>query len=322
MNPAGPAAGASPGGPGSGELTRPAVAAERTADQDHMSLLVGSAAVVEGPRYTIDELARATGTTARTIRSYQDRGLLPPPQIVGRTGQYDADHETRLRVIARLLEERFSLASIAALLHAWETGESLAHILGFVDDLGDDPRDQVADQLADELRDQLGDGLGDDVEDGLHVTTAGLVAAGVPVDRMRAETAELRADCERIVRRFRALVDAHVPESEAFGGAHDVHDAGREGLLAALPGEVEALVRAGLRGGDPTAPGTSGSAGTDRRVDLRDAPRSRVGIRPDDRTNERALGAIDLTGNAVIADLTAGDHVAVHPADPTTHPAP
>ena len=29
--------------------------------------------------YRIDDLARAAGTTARNVRAYQERGLLPPP---------------------------------------------------------------------------------------------------------------------------------------------------------------------------------------------------------------------------------------------------
>jgi DNA-binding transcriptional MerR regulator len=84
---------------------------------------------------TIDELAQASGTTARTIRSYQDRNLLPSPKIVGRTGYYGQAHLARLKMISRLLDQRFSLAAIAALFAAWESGQSLAHILGFVEEL-------------------------------------------------------------------------------------------------------------------------------------------------------------------------------------------
>ena len=35
---------------------------------------------------TIDELARRAGTTTRNVRSYQTRGILPPPRMVGRVG--------------------------------------------------------------------------------------------------------------------------------------------------------------------------------------------------------------------------------------------
>ena len=51
---------------------------------------------------TIDELARAAGTTTRQVRALQTQGLLPHPDLVGRTGYYDADHLDRLRAILRL----------------------------------------------------------------------------------------------------------------------------------------------------------------------------------------------------------------------------
>jgi len=41
---------------------------------------------------TIDELARAAGTTVRNVRVYQDRGLLAPPERRGRLGLYGPDH--------------------------------------------------------------------------------------------------------------------------------------------------------------------------------------------------------------------------------------
>ena len=48
---------------------------------------------------TIDELARAAGTTVRNVRVYQDRGLLPPPERRGRLGLYGPDHLRRLRLV-------------------------------------------------------------------------------------------------------------------------------------------------------------------------------------------------------------------------------
>lgn len=273
----------------------------KAADLDHMPDFVGSATVVEGTRYTIDELARATGTTARTIRSYQDRGLLPPPVIVGRTGQYDDDHAVRLRVIARLLDERFSLASIGALLHAWETGESLAHILGFVDDLDRD-RDVDRDRDLDRAARRHPSGGAALTH---RVATAELVAAGVPVDVVLAEIAHLQADCERIVARFVTMVETHVAATataDAPRSAHRSHE-----LAAALPGEVRSLLEDALA----TRASAAGGAGP------------RPGGGTDDRTNEIALGAIDLTGNAVLADLTPDGRLAApHGADPAPRQRP
>ena len=42
----------------------------------------------EVPGMTFDELARRTRLTVRNIRAYQSRGLVPPPELRGRTGYY------------------------------------------------------------------------------------------------------------------------------------------------------------------------------------------------------------------------------------------
>ncbi len=79
---------------------------------------------------TIDELAAATGTTTRRIRSLQTLGLLPHPELRGRTGRYDARHRDRLMAILRLQERGFSLESLGLLLEALDAGRSLAAVLG------------------------------------------------------------------------------------------------------------------------------------------------------------------------------------------------
>ena len=80
--------------------------------------------------YTIDELAQAAQMTVRNVRAYQDRGLIPPPEIRGRTGIYGPAHLARLRVIAPLLARGYSLANIAELITSWEKGHDLRQLLG------------------------------------------------------------------------------------------------------------------------------------------------------------------------------------------------
>jgi DNA-binding transcriptional MerR regulator len=67
---------------------------------------------------TIDQLAAATGTTSRRIRSYQTLGLLPHPEL------------SRVSAILRLQERGFSLESLAELFAALETDRTLADVLG------------------------------------------------------------------------------------------------------------------------------------------------------------------------------------------------
>lgn len=67
-------------------------------------------------RLRVDELAARADTSVDTIRFYQSKGLLDPPQRDGRVGWYSNDHLERLRRIRSLKAQGFSLASIAKLL--------------------------------------------------------------------------------------------------------------------------------------------------------------------------------------------------------------
>ena len=79
---------------------------------------------------TIDELASVAGTTTRRIRSLQTLGLLPHPELRGRTGLYGPRHRARLLAIQRLQDRGFSLESQGVLFRALEAGRSLAEVLG------------------------------------------------------------------------------------------------------------------------------------------------------------------------------------------------
>jgi DNA-binding transcriptional MerR regulator len=78
---------------------------------------------------TIDELARRTGMTVRNIRAHQSRGLLPAPQVVGRTGYYGEDHVARLELIKEMQGDGFNLGAIRRLLEG--VGDSSSEVLGF-----------------------------------------------------------------------------------------------------------------------------------------------------------------------------------------------
>lgn len=80
--------------------------------------------------FTIDELAQIARMTVRNVRAYQDKGLIPPPEIRGRTGIYSDAHLARLRMIGPLLARGYSLGNIAELIGAWERGQDLRQLLG------------------------------------------------------------------------------------------------------------------------------------------------------------------------------------------------
>jgi DNA-binding transcriptional MerR regulator len=81
-------------------------------------------------RLTVDELARAAGTTTRQVRALQTRGLLPHPDLVARTGYYGVEHLDRLRAIRRLQADGFSLAALATLMRARDARMTLDQVLG------------------------------------------------------------------------------------------------------------------------------------------------------------------------------------------------
>src|ERR1035438_4911661 len=80
-------------------------------------------------RLTIDQLAQAAGLTVRNVRSYQSRGLIPPPEVQGRIGYYGTEHLSRLQLIREMQAQGYNLTAIAHLLEqARGSGEE---VLGF-----------------------------------------------------------------------------------------------------------------------------------------------------------------------------------------------
>ena len=64
--------------------------------------------------YKLDELAKAGGTSPRTVRYYVQRGLLPPPIFKGKDSAYGRDHLVRLQAIKKLQGDYLPLDAIAA----------------------------------------------------------------------------------------------------------------------------------------------------------------------------------------------------------------
>jgi DNA-binding transcriptional MerR regulator len=66
--------------------------------------------------FRVEELSRRADVSVDTIRFYQKRQLLPPPEREGRIAWYDDDHVARLARIRDLQRQGFSLAVIRRLL--------------------------------------------------------------------------------------------------------------------------------------------------------------------------------------------------------------
>lgn len=71
--------------------------------------------------YRVEEVAEATGITVELVRSYQSKGMLPPPRHEGRVAYYDDRHVERVRQILDLKDQGWSLRMIAQHLDASPT---------------------------------------------------------------------------------------------------------------------------------------------------------------------------------------------------------
>lgn len=67
-------------------------------------------------RYRVDRLAARAGVSVDTVRYYQSRGLLPPPERDGRVAWYSKEHLDLLHRIRALKGNGFTLGSIKRLL--------------------------------------------------------------------------------------------------------------------------------------------------------------------------------------------------------------
>ena len=80
----------------------------------------------EHAEWRVEELAAEAGITVELLRSYQSKGLLPPPRHEGRVALYDTNHLHRLREILDLKHQGYSLRMIAHLLAAPAASPALA----------------------------------------------------------------------------------------------------------------------------------------------------------------------------------------------------
>jgi DNA-binding transcriptional MerR regulator len=79
--------------------------------------------------YRLEDLARASGISARNIRAYRERGLLDPPRRVGRAALYDDYHLSQLNTISQLLRKGYNSAHITEFFASMRDGADLADIL-------------------------------------------------------------------------------------------------------------------------------------------------------------------------------------------------
>jgi DNA-binding transcriptional MerR regulator len=171
---------------------------------------------------TIDELARRTGMTVRNIRAHQSRGLVPPPEVRGRTGYYGDEHLARIELIKELQADGFNLEAIRRLLEG--AGGSSAEVLDFSRALRapfEDERPEILDleEMAERwggrtdpelieraeglgLMRSLGDGRIEILSPRLQRAGTELAALGVPPETSLEVAAQVRTHARRVARAF------------------------------------------------------------------------------------------------------------------------
>ncbi|ATL92750.1 MAG: MerR family transcriptional regulator [Aeromonas sobria] len=98
--------------------------------------------------YSISELAHEFDITPRTIRYYEDEGLLTP-QREGQTRIYSHKEKTRLKLTLRGKRLGFSLAEIRELFEMYDTDKSSNTQLNSMIQLIDEKRSALRQQLDD-----------------------------------------------------------------------------------------------------------------------------------------------------------------------------
>lgn len=181
----------------------------------------------------IDELAAETGVTSRNIRAYREKGLLPPPELEGRTGFYTEEHLQRLAIIEDLQSRGFSLEAIRQILDAWSVGGDISHLLGLQSIMNspfhsEEPGFETVPELLTRFPDAAADPrlLTRAIELGLLQTGDGermklpspllieagteLTDAGVPLAEVLDLFEQIQADMADVAEQFIGIVERHL----------------------------------------------------------------------------------------------------------------
>ena len=239
-------------------------------------MINGATRILRVSEYRIDDLARAAGTTVRNVRVYQDRDLLPPPRRQGRRAIYSDAHLVRLRLIMNMLERGYAFAQIHEMVSAWESGRSLADVLGVEEVMGRSWAEQAPKVVSlPQLREMFGGELTQRnirraldqkllerwgarfVAPSPQLLEAGreLVQLGVPLARVLDLAEQLQQDVDRVSALLVSLVREHVLRVGAGAALNDEEVARFSDVVARLrPLAMSALNAAAARSAERIIP--------------------------------------------------------------------
>jgi DNA-binding transcriptional MerR regulator len=215
-------------------------------------------------RLMIDELARRVGMTVRNVRAHQSRGLLPPPEIRGRTGYYGPEHIGRLELIKDLQAEGYSLEVIKRILDR-SPGTTAAEVLNFTravtEPFSDEQPELVqqvemaerwGDQLTPKLAERIeklgfvravGDGRFEILSPRLQAVSEELAELGIPLATAVDTTADVKRHAQAVANAYVKLFLDNVWRPFQEAGEPENHwSEVREALDRLRPLAVESLV--------------------------------------------------------------------------------
>lgn len=214
--------------------------------------------------YRVEELAARCGVSVDTVRFYQARGLLDPPQRQGRVARYSEAHADRLRRIRELKDRGLTLATIRRVLegdlsHADEAlvaavagtaprgapgGEATYTLEEFAERVGVAPGILLAVEREGLFGPTGGDGAGYTEAD-LAAARAGMkiLEAGMPLGELLALAREYDDAARRTAERAVELFDRYVREPVRATSSSDEEAAERlVGAFRSLLPATTALV--------------------------------------------------------------------------------
>jgi DNA-binding transcriptional MerR regulator len=199
--------------------------------------------------------------TVRNVRAHQSRGLLPPPEVRGRTGYYGPEHVARIELIRELQADGFNLELIRRLLES--TGSSSA-ALRFTRALrapyGEETTElTTAEELAERwgtgdpkllekaveigIMRPLGDGRYEEVSPTLSRVSAELAELGISARQALDVAKALRKQADNVARAYmRLFVEAVWKPFEAEGRPEERWPEVSEALERLRPLAAESLV--------------------------------------------------------------------------------
>jgi DNA-binding transcriptional MerR regulator len=211
---------------------------------------------------TIDELAQRTGMTVRNIRAHQSRGLLPPPEVRGRTGYYGPTHLARIELIREMQGQGFNLEAIRRLVDAspGSSEEPLRFLRAVAEPYTQDqPEVLTGDDLADRwgttdatllaraiklgLLRPLGDGSFEDVTPRLTSAGKELERLGVPADVAMDLATTIRKHADGVARAYvKLFVEQVWKPFEAAGAPEERWPEVRDALERLRPLAADTLL--------------------------------------------------------------------------------